>query len=186
MALHLVGNPSNRQRLDELIGEKDPMYAASPKHSNLLDCGCGDSPRSRVQLPLYDLRSHRGLAVWRQRDAPIRTVLRHQPDVVVECLLLERHDGKEQVSRQGVPTLMADISNSYHLVRGGEALEAPINGFAQDRLQNEPVWLNDPGDSVVLISRCRDDSCLLVHRAPPARRVRPPILSHRTCLTQAV
>ena len=78
----LVGDPAQRQRRDDRVGDQHPRDPVRPGHRQLRQVGQGDRPRPRGQLVGPEPGRHGGLAVRRQIQTPLGAPARHGGHVV--------------------------------------------------------------------------------------------------------
>lgn len=107
----LGGQPAQAARVEQLVGQQDPRDAERAVDAQVPGVGAGDAPGAVLDLAGEQLRGHRGLAVRGEDDAAGGAPGGHRPQVVLECFVVEYHEGREE------PV--------------GEQVEPPVRGFAQ-------------------------------------------------------
>ncbi|CAD5952014.1 protein of unknown function [Streptomyces sp. KY75] len=126
---HLAGQPAQRDRVDQLVGEEDaadPVRAVDP---GLVRHGGGDAPGAALQLVREELRGHGGLAVRGEGEAVALRVRLQQGEVVLHRLGGEGEDGGGEPAGEEVAALGGEGGDGQALGVGRERLEAVVDAF---------------------------------------------------------
>jgi hypothetical protein len=93
----LGGDPAERGRVDQRVGQVQPPNAEGPADPQLRHVGQRDSPRARGELPGPERGRHRRLAVRREQDPGLGAVRGHRRQVRLEDARVEREQRRAEV-----------------------------------------------------------------------------------------
>ena len=130
-----VGQPTDRARIEHLVGDQDPLDAEVRHHLRLADGRGGDAPRAGRQLIGEQLRRHRRLAVRREADAVLVAEPHHAPEVVLEPVAAQRQRRQQEVARPQREAELADAPERDAGERVGQALRADAERRIEDRVE---------------------------------------------------
>jgi len=131
----LLGRPSDRRLVDELVRDQDPSHSGQANHAGLSRRGGRDAPRTGLELASPELRSHRRLPVRSELDVRPFAEVRHQPHVVTQRRIAQDQDRRREIAER--PSLSADLADRDRIPREGEAPSESIDRHAVEELVRE-------------------------------------------------
>jgi hypothetical protein len=132
VAVQLGGEPAQRDRVDQFVGEEDPLDAERPVDAHLMGDGRRDAPGSVGELAGEELRGHGGLAVRGEgQPVPLRVRLQ-QGQVVCDGLGGEREDGGGEAPGEQVAALGGERSHGHALGIRRQALETVVEALVAE------------------------------------------------------
>ncbi|CAM5467282.1 hypothetical protein SRIMM317S_00381 [Streptomyces rimosus subsp. rimosus] len=129
------GEPAQRDGVDDLVGEEDPLDAVGAVDAGLVGDGGGDAPGAAGQLAGEELRGHRGLAVRGEGQAVPLGVALQQREVVLQRFGGQGEDGGGEAAGEQVPPLRRELADGTAVRVRGKPLEAVVDAFVREGLR---------------------------------------------------